>query len=59
MLQQIAADQSADIDYRDFVKIYRKCSSEPYSFLTNLTLPGKNFLTFRKDLLLPYKNDIN
>ena len=25
---------SADIDYKDFVKIYRDCTTEPYSFMT-------------------------
>ena len=33
-LQQIAIDHSADIDYKDFLKIYRNCTKEPYSFLT-------------------------
>ena len=31
-LQQIAIYHSADIDYRDFLKIYRNCANEPYSF---------------------------
>ena len=31
-LQDIAIDYSADIDYKDFVKIYRECTTEPYSF---------------------------
>ena len=33
-LQQIAINQSADIDYKDFLKIYRDCTKEPYSFFT-------------------------
>ena len=33
-LQQIVIDHSADIDYKDFLKIYRNCTKEPYSFLT-------------------------
>ena len=33
-LQNIATNHSAVINYKDFVKIYRKCTSEPYSFLT-------------------------
>ena len=32
-LQQIAIDHSADIDYKDFLKLYRNCAKEPYSFL--------------------------
>ena len=30
-LQNIAANHSADIGYKDFMKIYRKCTSETYS----------------------------
>ena len=42
------------------MKIYRKCTSEPYSFLTiDTTLPVSDPLRFRKNLLLSYKNDIN
>ena len=33
-LQNIAINHSADIDYKDFVKIYRDCTKEPYNFLT-------------------------
>ena len=36
-LQNIAINHSADIDYKDFVKIYRDCTKEPYNFLTNDT----------------------
>ena len=31
-LHNIATNHSADIDYKDFMNIYRKCTSEPYSF---------------------------
>ena len=31
-LQQIAINHSADIAYKDFLKIYRNCTKEPYSF---------------------------
>ena len=41
----------AIIDYKDFVKIYRECTKEPYSFLTiDTTLPSSNPLRFRKNL---------
>ena len=33
-LQNIAINHSADIDYRNFVNIYRNCTKEPYNFLT-------------------------
>ena len=51
-LQNIAINHSADIDYKDFVKIYREYKKEPYYFLTiDTTLPASNPLRFRKDLL--------
>ena len=31
-LQQIAINHSADIDYKNFLKIYRNCTNGPYSF---------------------------
>ena len=50
-LQNIAINHSADIDYKDFMKIYRECTKEPYSFLTiDTTLPSSNPLRFRKNL---------
>ena len=53
-LQQIAINHSADIDDKDFVKIYKKCTSEPYSFLTiDTTLPANNHLRFKENLLDP------
>ena len=30
--QNIAINHSADTDYKDFMKIYKKCTSEPYIF---------------------------
>ena len=60
-LQQIAIDHSADIDYKDFVKINRNCTNEPYSFLTiDTTLPAKILRGLERIfLILLYKNDIN
>ena len=56
-LQNIAINNCADIDYNDFVKIYRDCARKPYSFLTiDTTLPASDPLRFGKNLL-PYKND--
>ena len=31
-LQNIAINYFADIDYQDFVKIYRECTKKPYIF---------------------------
>ena len=51
-LQNIAINHSADIDYKDFMKIYRECTKEPFNFITiDTTLPVCNTLRFRKHLL--------
>ena len=50
-LQNIAINPSADIDCKDFMKIYRECTKEPYNLLTiDTTLPSSNPLRFRKNL---------
>ena len=59
-LQNIAINILADIDYNDFVRIYKECTRKPYSFLTiDGTLPANDPLRFRKNLLPSYKNDSN
>ena len=51
-LQQIALSHSSDSDFKDFMKIYKKCTAEKYSFLVNgKTLPWDNRLKFSKSLL--------
>ena len=51
-LQQIALNHSSDISTKDFIKIYEKCTAEPYSFLVNdTTLASDNRLRFRQNLL--------
>ena len=50
-LQNIAINHSADIGYKDFIKIYRECKKEPYNFLTiDATLLSTNTLRFTKNL---------
>ena len=51
-LQKIALNHSSDIDFTDFMKIFKKHTAERYSFLVNdTTLPSDNLLRFRKNLL--------
>ena len=51
-LQQTALNHSSDIDFKDFMEIYKKCTAEPNSFLvSDTTLPSNNPLRFRKNLL--------
>ena len=50
-LMQIAINHSSDINTKVFIKIHKKCTDKPYSFLvTDTTLPSNNPLRFRKNL---------
>ena len=47
-LQQIVINHSSDINPKDFINIYRKCTVEPYSsFCNDTTLASDNPLRFR------------
>ena len=49
-LKAIADRHSTDVPYNDFIKIYNKCTSQPYSFMTvDTTLPYDDRLRFRKN----------
>ena len=49
-LQNIAINHSANIDYKDFMEIYRECTKEPFNFLTiDTMLLASNPLRFRKN----------
>ena len=51
-LQQIAFNHSSDIDFQDFINLYRKCTAEPYYFLViDTTLASDNSLRLRENLL--------
>ena len=57
-LQQFAINHSSDINTKDFINIYKKCTDKPYSFLViDTTLPSNNPLRFRKNLNI--NNDDN
>ena len=50
--QQITFNHSSDIDVKDFINLYKKCTVKPYSFLViDATLASHNLLRFRKNLL--------
>ena len=51
-LQLIALNHSSDIDFKDFIKIYKKCTARPYYFLVyDTTLPSDDPLRFIKNIL--------
>ena len=45
-LQQIAFNHSLDIDFQDFMNLYKKCTSKPFT-----TLASDNPSHFKKNLL--------
>ena len=50
-LQQITINHSSDINTKDFINIYKKCTHKPYSFLvSDTTLASDDPLRFRKNL---------
>ena len=50
-LQQSALTHLSDIDFKDFINIYKICTDESYSFLVNDTVLALNDpLRFRKNL---------
>ena len=51
-IQQIGSNHSSDIDFKDFMKIYKHYTKEPYSVLMNdTTLFSDNPIRFRKSVL--------
>ena len=51
-LQQIAFNHSSNIDFKDFLKLYKDYTKESYRFLVNdTTLSSDNPLQFGKNLL--------
>ena len=51
-LEQTAYNHSSDIDFKDFVNLYKNSITKSYSFLViDDTLASDNPLRFRKNLL--------
>ena len=52
-LQKIASRHSSDVDFKDFGKLYKHCTKEPYSFAVNKTIfPSSKPVRFRKRVLV-------
>ena len=48
----MAFNHLSDIDFEDFLNLYKKCTARPYSFLViDTTLTSDNRLRFRHNLL--------
>ena len=51
-LQQIVFKHFSDIDFQDFMNLYKKCTAKPYSFfIIDTTLTSDNLLRFRKNII--------
>ena len=51
-LQQVIINHSSDTDFKDFIKIYKKCTTEKYRYLvTDMTLTSDNPLRLKKNIL--------
>ena len=56
-LQQTASNHLSDIDFQDFLNLYKKCTAKPYPFLViNTTLASDNSPHLRKNLLEKYES---
>ena len=50
-LQQIAFNYWSDVDFHDFMNLFKKCTAKPYSFLViDTTFSSDDSLRFRKNL---------
>ena len=51
-LEQDVYNHSSEVDFKDFMNLYKKCTAKPYYFFVNdVTLASENPLRFRKNLL--------
>ena len=51
-IQQSTFNHSSDIDFQDFINLYKNCTAKPYSLLViDATLASDNPSRFRKNLL--------
>ena len=51
-LQQTAINHASDIDFKDFMNLYKICNAKPHSFLViDATLASDNSSRFTKNLL--------
>ena len=57
---QLAFNHSSDIDFKDFMNLYKKCTSKPYSFLVIDTILASDNLfqkkSFRKNIKTNHDN---
>ena len=57
-LKSIAEENSGDLDFKDFLKIYNYCTKDSYSFMMVDTRPTARVI-FKKNFDKPIKGFIN
>ena len=56
-LQQIEFNHSSDIDFQDFMNLYKTCTAKPYLYLViDSTLAIDSSLRFRNNFVNEYKS---
>ena len=56
-LQQIVFNHLSDIDFQDFMNLYKKCKPKPYSFLViDTTLASDSSLSLKRIFEKEYKS---
>ena len=51
-MQRITFNQSPDIDFQDFMNLYRKCTAKPNPILViDTTFASDNALRFRRNIV--------
>ena len=57
-LQRVVFNHPSDIDFKDLVNIYKKCTAKPCSFVViDAALPSDNLLCFRKNAKTNHDNN--
>ena len=56
-LKSITEEKSGHLGYKNFLKMYNYCTSEPYCFMTTDARPNATMVFRKNSTELPYKND--
>ena len=54
--QQIVFNHLLDIDFQDFMNLYKKCTAKPYYFLIIDTALASDNFSFRKNVKVSHDN---
>ena len=53
----MTVNHSSDVDFKDLMNLYKKCTTKPYSFLViDASVGSENLLCFRKNIKTNHAN---